>query len=104
MEQSIVVRQIQLYLAINDIDHTKTKVKSPQQNGICERFHRSIQYEFYVVAFRKKIYQSMEELKKDLDQWIDFYNKERTYQVKMCNGRTPMQKKNRKKLAKTYRP
>ena len=25
----------QLYLAINDIDHTKTKVKSPQTNGIC---------------------------------------------------------------------
>ena len=29
----------QLFLAINDIDHTKTKVKSPQPNGICERFH-----------------------------------------------------------------
>ena len=25
----------QLFLAINDIDHTKTKVKSPQTNGIC---------------------------------------------------------------------
>jgi transposase InsO family protein len=45
----------QLYLGINDIDHTKTKVKSPQTNGICERFHRTILNEFYQVAFRKKI-------------------------------------------------
>lgn len=28
----------QLYLAINDIDHTKTKAMSPQINGIYERF------------------------------------------------------------------
>lgn len=26
----------QLYLAINDIDHTKTKAMSPQTNGICD--------------------------------------------------------------------
>lgn len=47
--------EYQLYLAIEDIDHTKTKAKSPQTNGICERFHRTIQDEFYAVAFRKKI-------------------------------------------------
>ena len=46
----------QLFLAINDIDHTKTKVKSPQTNGICERFHKTILQEFYQVTFRKKIY------------------------------------------------
>lgn len=46
----------QLYLAINDIDHTKTKAMSPQTNGICERFHRTILQEFYQVAFRKKLY------------------------------------------------
>ena len=81
----------QLYLALNDIDHSKTKVKSPQQNGICERFHRTIQNEFYAVAFRKKIYKDLKELQQDLDQWIDFYNQERTHQGKMCNGRTPLQ-------------
>ncbi|HDL2145956.1 TPA: IS481 family transposase, partial [Mannheimia haemolytica] len=32
----------ELYLAINDIEHTKTKVKHPQTNGICERFHKTI--------------------------------------------------------------
>ena len=44
----------QLYLAVNQIDHTRTKVKSPQTNGICERFHRTILDEFYRVAFPKK--------------------------------------------------
>jgi transposase InsO family protein len=81
----------QLYLAINDIEHTKTKVKHPQTNGICERFHKTILQEFYQVAFRKKIYRSIEELQVDLDQWIAFYNHDRTHQGKMCNGRTPMQ-------------
>lgn len=55
----------QLYLALEDIDHTKTKAKSPQTNGICERFHRTIQNEFYAIAFRKKIYPSIELLQTD---------------------------------------
>lgn len=46
----------QLYLQLNDIEHTKTKVKSPQTNGICERLHQTILNEFYRVAFRKKLY------------------------------------------------
>lgn len=81
----------QLYLAVNDIDHTKTKVRHPQTNGICERFHKTILNEFYQVTFRKKIYESVEQLQKDLDEWVLFYNTERTHQGKMCNGRTPMQ-------------
>ncbi len=36
----------QLYLAINDIEHTKTKAMSPQTNCICERFHKTILNEF----------------------------------------------------------
>jgi len=81
----------QLYLAIKDIDHTKTKVRHPQTNGICERFHRTILNEFYQVAFRKKVYGTIEELQKDLDGWIFKYNNERTHQGKICHGRTPMQ-------------
>lgn len=81
----------QLYLAINDIEHTKTKAYSPQTNGICERFHKTILQEFYQVTFRKKIYASLEELQKDLDSWINYYNNERTHQGKICHGRTPMQ-------------
>jgi len=81
----------QLFLAINDIEHTKTKVRSPQTNGICERFHKTILQEFYQVIFRKKIYDSIEMLQIDLDLWIDHYNNERTHQGKVCEGKTPLQ-------------
>lgn len=81
----------QLYLAMNEIEHTRTKAASPQTNGICERFHKTILQEFYQVTFRKKIYRSMEELQIDLDVWITHYNHERTHQGKMCCGRTPME-------------
>ena len=80
----------QLYLAVNDIEHTKTKARSPQTNGICERFHKTILQEFYQVTFRKKIYTDMEQLQTDLDVWINYYNNERTHQGKMCCGRTPL--------------
>lgn len=81
----------QLYLAINDIGHTKTKAMSPQTNGICERFHKTILQEFYQVTFRKKLYHDLESLQKDLDSWIDYYNNDRTHQGKICNGKTPME-------------
>ena len=80
----------QLYLALNDIEHTKTKVRSPQTNGICERFHKTILQEFYQVTFRKKIYADIESLQNDLDEWINYYNNRRTHQGKMCCGRTPI--------------
>lgn len=81
----------QLYLALNDIEHTKTKARHPQTNGICERYHKTILQEFYQVAFRKKLYLSLEELQSDLDSWLDYYNGQRTHQGKMCCGRTPLQ-------------
>lgn len=80
----------QLYLAINDIEHTKTKARSPQTNGICERFHKTILQEFYQVTFRKKLYGDIDALQKDLDVWLEYYNNERTHQGKMCCGRTPI--------------
>lgn len=81
----------QLFLAINDIEHTKTKVRHPQTNGICERFHKTILQEFYQVTFRKKVYLTIEELQKDLDEWMNYYNNSRTHQGKICCGRTPME-------------
>lgn len=80
----------ELYLAVNDIEHTKTKAYHPQTNGICERFHKTILQEFYQVTFRRKVYPSLDELQTDLDVWLDHYNTERTHQGKMCCGRTPM--------------
>lgn len=69
----------QLYLTINDIDHTKTKAMSLQTNGICERFHKTILKEFYQVTFRKKFYADMDTLQKDLGDWLDYYNNQRTH-------------------------
>jgi transposase InsO family protein len=81
----------QIFLQLNEIDHTKTKVRHPQTNGICERFHKTVLNEFYQVTFRKKIYDTLEKLQEDLDQFITHYNNERTHQGKRCQGRTPMQ-------------
>ena len=81
----------QLYLAINDIEHKRTMVRHPQTNGICARFHKAILQEFYQPALQRKIYESIEDLQTDLDEWLDYYNNERTHQGKMCCGRTPME-------------
>jgi hypothetical protein len=55
------------------------------------RFDRTILQEFYQIAFRRKIYRSIEELQIDLDEWLHTYNHDRTHQGKMCFGRAPMQ-------------
>jgi transposase InsO family protein len=83
--------EYQLYLTIEDIDHSRTKAKSPQTNGICERLHRTMQDEFYAIAFRKKIYTTIEELQMDLDEWLDYYNTQRPHSGRYCFGKTPMQ-------------
>ena len=81
----------QLFLAVKNIDHTKTKAKHPQTNGIVERFHKTILNEFYQVAFRKRIYDSLGMLQKDLEDWLEHYNKERTHQGK-CVMEEPLGK------------
>src|SRR5881398_177734 len=83
--------EYELYLAVEDVDHSRTKTKSPQTNGICERFHRTVLDEFYRVAFRKKIYRTIEELQVDLDAWLACYNEQRPHQGRSSFGKTPMQ-------------
>jgi hypothetical protein len=77
-------------LTLEDIDHSKTRALSPQSNGICERFHKTVLDEFYRVTFRKKIYNSLDELQADLDTWLKSYNEERVHSGKYCFGKTPM--------------
>jgi transposase InsO family protein len=83
--------EYELYLAVEDIDHTRTKTKRPQTNGICERFHKTVLNEFYRVAFRKKVYRAIDELQADLDAWVCEYNEARPHQGRWCFGKTPMQ-------------
>ena len=83
--------EYELYLAVEDIDHTRTKTKSPQTNGICEPFHKTVLNEFYRVAFRKNVYHTIDELQADLDLWVSEYNETRPHQGRWCFGKTPMQ-------------
>lgn len=81
----------ELFLHLNDIEHTRTRVRRPQTNGSVERLNQTIQEEFYQVAFRKKLYTTTEEIQTDLDDFMTLYNAERTNQGKYCQGRTPLQ-------------
>ena len=83
--------EYELYLTIEGIEHTKTQVRTPQSNGICERLNRTIKEEFYSIAFRKKLYTTLEDLQADLDEYIKFYNTERPHSGRYCYGKTPME-------------
>jgi hypothetical protein len=83
--------EYELYLGLESIEHSKTQVRHPQSNGICERLHRTMQEEFYAVAFRRKLYDSLDALQEDLDHWMGYYNTERTHSGRYCFGKTPMQ-------------
>jgi len=92
----------QIYLDIEDINQTKTKAYSPQTNGICERFHKTMKNECYDIIFRKKVYSSLEEIQADIDTWLEHYNNDRTHSGKHCYGKTPMKTWNdSKQLAKS---
>src|SRR6201981_322614 len=58
--------------------------------GICERFHCTVLDEFYRVAFRKRIYRTIDELQADLDAWLLEYNKHRPHQGRWCFGKPTM--------------
>jgi transposase InsO family protein len=83
--------EYELYLAVEDVDHTRTKTKSPQTNGIVERLHKTMLHEFYQIAFRKKLYRAIDELQRDLDAWLAEYNEARSHQGRWYYGKTPMQ-------------
>jgi len=81
----------QLFMHLNDIEHTRTKVRHPQTNGCTEKLNQTIKNEFYEVAFRKKLYTSLDMIQADLAEFMDRYNYKRTNQGKRCKGRTPAQ-------------
>jgi len=81
----------ELFLAISQIEHRRTEVASPETNGFCERFHRTVKEEFFQVAFRRTLYESLDQLQLDLDRYLEFYNRERAHQGYRTQGRTPYQ-------------
>lgn len=81
----------ELYLALNDLEHRRTKVKHPQTNGFVERFNRTVLDEFFRKAFREKLYTSVDPLQRDLEKWLRFYNEERPHQGYRNLGRRPIE-------------
>jgi transposase InsO family protein len=79
----------ELFLHLNDIEHSRTKAYHPQTNGSTEKLNQTIQEEFYKTAFRKTLYTSLDQIQTDLDAFMRRYNEERTNQGKNCRGKTP---------------
>ncbi len=81
-----------LYLELNEIEHRTTKVRRPQTNGFVERFNRTVLDEFFREAFRRKLYESVEVLQRDLDGWLSYYNRDRPHQGYRNMGRRPIER------------
>ena len=81
----------ELYMGSQSIELRTTRPASPYTNGFAERFHRTLKDEFFSKVFREKIYTSVEELQRDLDSFLEFYNTGRVHSGYRCEGRTPMQ-------------
>lgn len=86
-----MIHPYQIFLELYDIKHRRTKVARPRTNGFVERFNRTILDEFFREAFREKFYSSVEELQKDLDQWLHRYNYERSHRGYRNMGRRPIE-------------
>jgi transposase InsO family protein len=100
-----MVHLYEIFLELNDIEHRYTKVANPRTNGFVERFNRTVLDEFFRTAFRKKLYESLPALQKDLDDWIHRYNYDRPHRGYRNMGRRPMETfelgiKRRKELSK----
>ncbi len=81
----------ELYLELNDIEHRRTRVRTPKTNGFVERFHGTVLDEFFRKAFREKFYESVDALQTDLDEWLVHYNTERPHRGYRNMGRRPVE-------------
>lgn len=77
----------ELYFSINDIEHRRTKVRTPGTNRLVERFNRTVLNEFFRVTFRENIYEIVEALQNDLDLWLVYYNTERPHRSYRNRGK-----------------
>ena len=81
----------ELLLTLHDIEHRRTKVRSPRTNGFVERMNRTLLDECFRIKGRTKWYTSPAEIQQDLDQYLTFYNLKRSHQGYRLKRRTPAQ-------------
>ena len=81
----------ELLLAMEAIKHRTTKIRSPRTNGFVERMNRTLLDECFRVAGRQTWYLEPEEIQRDLDRFLEYYNLERSHQGYRLKGRTPAQ-------------
>jgi transposase InsO family protein len=79
----------ELHLALNGIEHRRTKVRSPRTNGFVERFNGTVLEEFFRPTLRERFYETVEALQADLDAWLVHYNRERPHLGYRNQGRRP---------------
>lgn len=82
---------IQLLLAMEDIEHRTTKIRSPRTNGFVERMNRTLLDECFRVQGRQTWYIGPDEIQRDLDRFLRYYNLERSHQGYRLKGRAPVQ-------------
>ena len=81
----------ELLLALEEIGHRTTNIRSPRTNGFVERMNRTLLDECFRVEGRKTWYIEPAETQRDLDRFLSYYNLERTHQGYGLRGRTPAQ-------------
>lgn len=81
----------ELLCAMNDIEHRTTRVRHPQTNGFVERMNRTLLDECFRVQGRQTWYVEVDEIQRDLDRFLRYYNLERSHQGYRLKGRTPVQ-------------
>jgi transposase InsO family protein len=86
-----MIHPYQIFLEFTDITHRRTKVATPRTNGFVERFNRTVLDEFFRETFRNKLYASVEELQKDLDHWLHYYNHDRPHRGYRNMGKRPIE-------------
>ncbi len=86
-----MIHLYEIFLEFNDIEHRTTKVGHPCTNGFVERFNRTILDEFFRMAFREKLFESVDALQVELDAWTNHYNHERPHRGYRNMGRRPIE-------------
>jgi transposase InsO family protein len=81
----------ELLLQIEEIEHRTTRIRSPRTNGFVERMNRTLLDECFRIAGRTTWYLEVEEIQRDLDRFLEYYNLQRSHQGYRLKGRTPAQ-------------